>query len=459
MSRVGMVSIDLGKELTKLQGEQRKHADAASELTARVLSENRDFNADEQKAYDEARGLVVSLGKRVEQIKEVVDMRSKLEDTPKPKTTEDGEQRGAGRDAGEEDDDDPTGDGLTREERSTRKAEEKRYRRAYRSFLRWGVNGVPEEDRSLMAQRAGQVEGMNAQEKRALSAVTGNVGGYTVPQEFNAQIVRAMLQYSSVMDSGAQMVPTSSGADMPWPTVNDTAVSGELLAENTQAALADPAFGTVTLKSFIFSSKIVLIPLTLLQDTAVDIESLIGSLLGERIGRALESYFTTGTGTGQPQGVVPFSTLGKTAAGAAAITYGETIDLQHSVDPAYRALGGCKYMFKDATFAYVRKLLDSSGRPIWQPQATSGAAAAAPATLNGSPYKINQSMAGVATGQKSMLFGDFSHYKIRQVRGITLMRLQERYADYLQVGFLAHCRFDGRGVNAGTNPITHLLHP
>mgnify|MGYP001114912750 CR=1 FL=1 len=45
---------------------------------------------------------------------------------------------------------------------------------------------------------------------------------------------------------------------------------------------------------------------------------------------------------------------------------------------------------------------------------------------------------------------------IRDVVGVTLLRLDERYADYHQVAFLAFARSDGNLLNAGTNPVKHL---
>ena len=56
---------------------------------------------------------------------------------------------------------------------------------------------------------------------------------------------------------------------------------------------------------------------------------------------------------------------------------------------------------------------------------------------------INQSMADLAASSKSVLFGDFSKYIIRMAGGPVYLRLDERFADSLQVGFLAYQRVDG----------------
>ena len=83
----------------------------------------------------------------------------------------------------------------------------------------------------------------------------------------------------------------------------------------------------------------------------------------------------------------------------------------------------------------------------------------APATLLGYPIYPNNDMASATTnGTKAVLFGALSKYKIREVLGIELIRLNERYADAHQVAFLAVARADGDLINAGTNPVKYMAY-
>ena len=50
------------------------------------------------------------------------------------------------------------------------------------------------------------------------------------------------------------------------------------------------------------------------------------------------------------------------------------------------------------------------------------------------------------------------YYKIRDVGVLRLRRLDERYAEKDQVGFLAFLRSDSRLLNAGQNPIKYIVH-
>ena len=131
------------------------------------------------------------------------------------------------------------------------------------------------------------------------------------------------------------------------------------------------------------------------------------------------------------------------------------IDLKHSVDPAYRMMGH-GYMFSDAFLAGVKKVKDQSGMPIWK----SGLAENAPDTIDGDPYVINQDVSTAATGDAiQCLYGQLNKYKIHDGTSLVLRRLDELHALNNQVTFLAFMRSDGRLLDAGTNPVKHLIGP
>lgn len=294
-------------------------------------------------------------------------------------------------------------------------------------------------------------------EARALTTTVGSSGQFSIPDEAMRELEIAMLRFGG-MRQAASIVRTSTGAPLPWPTSNDTANKGEILAENTQVSQQDVVFGQLILDAFKYSSKMILVPVELLQDSSVNIPEFLGQALGTRIGRITNDHFTTGTGTGQPRGIVTAATVGKTglAGQVATVIYNDLVDLEHSVDPDYRQ--NARWMMSDAALKVVKKLVDGSARPLWQP-ALAGIAGGAPDTILGYPYIINQSMAVPAASAKSILFGDISKYKIRDVRDVTLMRLDERFADFHQVAFLAFSRHDGDLLDAGTNPVKVYAHP
>jgi HK97 family phage major capsid protein len=327
-------------------------------------------------------------------------------------------------------------------------------RRAIASYLLTGT--VSDEFRAIMLPGS-QFEGnfRNA----AQTVGTGSTGGYTVPQGFYGQVIAAMKFFGGIRASRAKVITTTSGNALPIPTSDDTGNTGRLLAENTSVTNTEVSFGQVTLNAYKWSSDILLVPFELLQDTGVDLEAFLVSRLAERLGRVQNTYFTTGTGSSQPQGIVTGSTLGKTGAGGqtTSIIYNDLIDLKYSVNRAYRQ--NAEWMMNDTSLATILKLVDGASRPLFESQYTASLQSGEPDRLFNQPLVINSDMANMAASAKSVLYGDFGNYWVRDVSAMLLLRLVERYADAGQVGFVAFTRADGRMVDAGQHPVKHYAHP
>jgi HK97 family phage major capsid protein len=313
---------------------------------------------------------------------------------------------------------------------------------AFRSFLRLGLEDLAPEERSII------------REHRAQAAGNDGAGGYTVPQGFLAELVKSLKMWGPMLDPGiTRELVTASGNQLEIPTLNDTANQGVRLDENTQAASeGDLAFGQKLLDAYKYSSGPILVSSELIQDSAFNIEQVVRDAMAERIGRKVNLDLTTGDGVGDPNGIVTASTLGKTAAAVAAVTFDELIDLEHSVDPAYRISPSCRWMFNDGSLKAVRKLKDGQGNYLWSP---ADARTGAPSSILNHPYSINQAMPNMTTGLKSILFGDFNKYIVRRVREFAVRRLVERYADFDQIGFIGFARFDGELLDTGA--VKHLI--
>lgn len=318
---------------------------------------------------------------------------------------------------------------------------QERYAEAFRSYLRRGNDGLSPEQRTLL--QGGFISG---DELRAQGVATGAAGGFLVPEGFRNKLVETLKFFGSVR-SVAGNIATDTGNPLPWPTNDDTGNEGAYLAENTAMGEQDVAFGQKQLGAHVLGSKVVRVSLQLIQDSAFDIDQFLPRKLGERIARRENRAFTAGTGTGEPQGLTVGTTVGVTGAVGSTTTLGPSqaaaldnlVDLEHSIDPAYRN-ERARWMFHDLTLAYLRKFKDADGRPLWQPALVAGV----PSTLDGRPYTINNHMPTMAANAVSVIYGDIgAGYLIRDVKDITVLRLVERYADFLQVGFLAFSRHDG----------------
>lgn len=306
----------------------------------------------------------------------------------------------------------------------------------YNKFLRQG-------DKAITAEEWREI-------RATLSTTTGSEGGYSVQTDVAKRVIDALKAFGG-MRSVATVIATDMGNDMSFPTSDGTSEVGELIAQNTTATAADPTFGTISLAVYKFSSKIVAIPFELLQDSQINVASFVEARLVQRLGRITNQYFTTGTGTSQPRGVVTGAGTGKTGTTGqtATVIFDDLVDLVHSVDPAYRAAPGVRFMMNDASLKVIRKLKDSQNRPIFLP-GYDGLGGAMGDSLLGYGITVNQDMATMAANAKSIAFGDFGQYVIRDVMAPTLFRFEDSaYAKLGQVGFLMWHRAGGNLLDSG----------
>jgi HK97 family phage major capsid protein len=329
------------------------------------------------------------------------------------------------------------------------------YREVFYRFMSRGADlgELTAEERTILK---GGVQ--TAKEFRAQTTTggSGTAGGYTVPTELSEQIIKSMKAWGPMYDEDiCSVITTSGGNPIVLPTVDDTAVTAGQHTEGvalTDDGGKDVTFGKKQLEAYAYDTEFVRFSFELAADSIFNMEQLLGGLLGERLGRIANQQLTTGDGTGDPNGIVTASTKGKDAAAAAAVTYDELVDLVHSVDPAYRQSPKVRWMFNDLTLAVLRKLKDGDGRYIWtQGDVQSGV----PGTILGYRYSINQAMSGVATGQKSMLFGDFGKYFVRKVGSPVIGVLRERF--WPDLGIAGLIRLDGE--LGDTAAVKHLLQP
>ena len=283
-----------------------------------------------------------------------------------------------------------------------------------------------------------QMRGRSSYEIRnALQVGELSEGGYTVPDEFDKQLIEG-LEDENIMRGLVHIIRTGSGEHkIPIVASHGT---GSWVEEEQQIPESDDAFSQVTLTAHKFATMI-RISRELLNDSAFDLAAYISHEFVRRAGAAEEQAILTGDGSHKPIGLL-HDTLGAqvgvTTASATAITADELIDMQHSLKSGYRRKA--VWIMNDATISAIRKLKDGQGQYIWQPGIKEGA----PDMLFNQRVLMSNYMPLIATGKKVILYGDFSYYWLAEREGRTLERLNELYAVTDQVGFKMTERLDGR---------------
>jgi HK97 family phage major capsid protein len=272
------------------------------------------------------------------------------------------------------------------------------YREAFGSYIRGNA--------TIMEQFAQSIAG------------DGTQGGYTVPEEFRSKIVETQAAFGGIQQH-ADLLETSDGRPLPYPTNNDTANSAVVASEGSApgSAGADLVFGEIQLGAFSIAATgtgnaPLKVSWELLQDSAFDIEGFVAKKLGERLGRKAAAYYANGVGTTEP-----FGLLAKTPDSMSATTmYAALVEHHFQVNEAYRQAGNTRWIMSDTTLAKVWNSLDDNGRPLFQPNADSTGAGAPAGFLLGRPLHTDQAAGDLVA------FGDIRQgFVIRRVRAVQVV--------------------------------------
>jgi HK97 family phage major capsid protein len=310
---------------------------------------------------------------------------------------------------------------------------------AFEAYLR---TGQPNADISGLQVTNAQGEGSSA------------AGGYTVPAGFRKKLVEVRAAFGGFA-SHVETITTETGHAFEYPSVNDTANSGDITAESAAVASgADLVFGTVSLGAYKYtaagagSNLPLRVPVELLQDSAFDIAGLVARKLGERIDRAQAPHWITGTGVGQPKGIVASSlTQDIDLDTADTPDYQDLVETQDELDETY--MGNAKWLMRKNTWSQLRLIVDTAGRPLIQ-DSTEGIAEKPRRRLLGHEVVIDEAMPLLSSAGITfpIAFGDFREsYIIRRVSNLVVFVNPYSRASNGEVEYHAWERADGNIQN------------
>lgn len=310
------------------------------------------------------------------------------------------------------------------------------------------------------------------------AAVTTTTTAGAIPITTESMIVDALADFGAARKM-CKTYRTTGGGPLHIPTRDETATVGhQITTEGSAAAEATPAtIGQKTLNAFTYTSD--LWPVS--RESVSDVEGVGLNLIQDTlmqcarsIGRATETAFCSGTGSGQPEGFLTNAPVGRTSAkggGAAFIEYDDLIELEFSIDRAYRMAGGeagfggrmpigggtTGFMIPDGLEKHVMLWKDSDGRPLWAPGLSSIAGSPRMNTIIGYPYVVNQSMPqNMAKNQVVGAFGAWSYFAIREVDAILIRSYDDSYGARAN---LYHCiawaRFDSGYIGPGSSSVAY----
>jgi len=400
----------------------------AKEIADRAVEENRALTPEEQGAWDQANEELNNLDTRI---------RSVLDAEKRSRDADEAFNSIAGRQPAK-----TGGDGAAAPGRAAQNQE-------IRAWFR-GEAGTPKALELRRDPDRGPISYRNLVSNTAAS------GGALTPTDFYDQLLAHLIEVSGLLQAGPTIINTAGGESLQIPrtTAHSTAA---LTAQVGAIAETDPQFSVVTLTAFKYGT-LISVARELLDDSGVDLVSYLGTECGRALGNAFGADLVTGTGTGQPTGLVANSSqgvAGATTGVGGAPTYSNLVDLEYSVIAPYRQSRSCYWLAADKTIGGFRKILDTQNRPIWEPSMVLGS----PDLLLGKPIVADPYVPAVATSSKSVFFGDFAQFFVRLVGPVRFERSDDYQFNTDLVTFRAVIRGDGTLVDRTGSCMRYFLAP
>lgn len=406
--------------LRSLYAEKKDVFAGIQDLEKRVAKEGRTFTADESEQWE----------KQYARMDELVDTIDKLEKTRELEKREAAQQKQA-----EKTFDNVKGDANEKVVKS------------FQKYFKEGKHGLSVEDRKILES---VTRGTDTQ-----ITTTDSLGGFLVPEFWYNEIISFMEHYSGSLEAArlyGGIINSNNGGQLNIPTTDDTATKAVLVGEGSSTTVADFTFANKVLNSYTYRTM-AKVSEEQLNDSAYNMIDFLSREFGKRFGRAANESTTTGDGSDKPNGFMSASSAGVTTSATDAFTRQEILNLIESVDRAYRF--NAAFQIPDSALFDIRALTIGSAddRPLWQPSIREGE----PDRIEGFPYIVNNDIESPddGAGSKIMAFGDWSYFKIRLIGGQVIKRLDERYAENLEVALLGFQRWDSELID--TNAIKHMI--
>lgn len=227
--------------------------------------------------------------------------------------------------------------------------------------------------------------------------------GLLIPTELRNEVLRiAETQFGLARRDMFYLPFSGPGNSRTIPTLG-TSVSVFWTGEGAKKKSTQPKFSliTQTLKKL---AAIVPITEEILEDSLIDLNSLLGQLFAEAIAKEEDIQFFAGTGAPWT-GILnngSVNSVNQASGDASQLTADDLLDMIDATPSG--ALNGAKFYMHRTVFSVVRKLKDSQGNYIIQ--APTGSL---PGSIWNYPYELSDAfpaLADVSTGEAYVLFGN-----------------------------------------------------
>jgi len=265
---------------------------------------------------------------------------------------------------------------------------------------------ISNEGSALLSSKSSRDKGLEA---KVLAIRDESLGGVLAPADFVAAVVAGIIQFSPIREISTVRQTSRTSIQYPKRTGNFAAV---WTAETqTRSETTGRTYGLDEIPTHELYAR-VLISNWDLEDPVVDLESIIRADMAEQFGVSEGTAFVSGTGVGQPEGILTNSDVINGANvvlnGGSTFANGDgIIKLATSIKEQYWQ--NARYVLNRLSLRDIRVLKDTAGNYLWQPAADGihGLSTGLPTTLYGYPYTIAKDFPTAAANAFTVAFGDF----------------------------------------------------
>jgi HK97 family phage major capsid protein len=294
---------------------------------------------------------------------------------------------------------------------------------------------------------SGDYRALPVPELRALQADLDVSGGYLrPPEQFIEELIKAIDDVAYIRQWATTFTVTNAES-MGVPTLeNDPADSNWTSELATGSEDSTMAFGKRALHPHPLAKRIK-VSRKLIR-AVPSAEGLVRDRLAYKFGITFEKACLTGTGAGEPLGVLVASDDGistdrdvSTGNTTTEIRFDGLIEAKYTLKPGYWPRA--RWLFHRDGVKQIAKLKDGEGQYIWSGSVREGE----PDRILGLPafmseYVSNTFTAGLYVG----ILGDFSNYWIADALTLEFQLLNELYAETGQVGLIGRLESDSMPV-------------
>ena len=285
----------------------------------------------------------------------------------------------------------------------------------------------------------------------AYSSVVPADGGFLVPEVLRSQLLALALELS-VVRPRATVVPMDS-ARVPFPMVDTTTNSGSVYGgmigywgeESAALTASEAKFGRITLDAKKLTGY-ALVPNELLQDSIISFAALIESLWPKALAFFEDVAFLTGSGVGEPLGLIGASNPAGIAVSAEGGQTAATVVLENVINMYSRmlpsSLNSAVWLVAPDVLPQLLTMslsVGTGGAPVM----LVNAAGPAPQNIFGRPIVITEKAKTLGT-RGDIVFADLSYYLVGDRQQMTAASSEHIGFQNDQTAYRIIQRVDGR---------------